>query len=317
MGCFVSRAGFRNTTGGTEKEQGFILLPLLLFLMVCSSVILYYGRSVYLESEAAREHLCRKQLETIAQSFMFTAIQQENDAEITSAAYALPPLQPGNSEVQVSVSVNRVKDLGMRFLKVNVSNSGSDVFSLRQCSMFFPGSLLQQFSETPLIVTGSTMQEKSEKKDMDSITGKSYGAAFPQFSVEEIAGWASTDFPSALELQRDGLSGWIYLCRNKIELPKGLKVNGDGILAFADDVTIDDNTVLTGRIVVLAERNLRIGNHVRLNKALLLCRGKLTIGTDSIINGAVMAQQGAVVDENALITGDREVLEPFNSIISY
>ena len=56
---------------------------------------------------------------------------------------------------------------------------------------------------------------------------------------------------------------------------------------------------------------------MRLNKALLLCRGKLTIGTDSIINGAVMAQQDAVVDENALITGDREVLEPFNSIISY
>ena len=96
-----------------------------------------------------------------------------------------------------------------------------------------------------------------------------------------------------------------------------MKVNGDGILAFADDVTIDDNTVLTGRIVVLAERNLRIGNHVRLNKALLLCRGKLTIGTDSIINGAVMAQQDVVVEENTVISSDREVLEPFNSIISY
>ena len=210
-----------------------------------------------------------------------------------------------------------MKDLGMRFLKVNVSNSGSDVFSLRQCSMFFPGSLLQQFSETPLIVTGSTMQEKSEKKDMDSITGKSYGAAFPQFSVEEIAVWASTDFPSALELQRDGLSGWIYLSRNKVEIPKGLQINGDGILAFADDVTIGDNTVFTGRVIVLADRGLCIGSHVRLNKALLLCRGKLTVGTESIINGAVMAKQDAIVDENAVVIGDREVLEPFNSIISY
>ena len=317
MRCFISGNAFRNTTGGTEKKQGFILLPLLLFLMICSSVVLYYGRSVYQESEAAQEHLRRKQLETIAQSFILTAIQQEKDTEIASAAYSLHPLWPGNNEVQVYVSVNRVEDLGLRFLKVNVSDSDRVDFSLRQCSMFFPVSLLQQFAESPLIITGSTRQEKSEKKDKDTITGKSDGAAFPQFSVEEIAGWASTDFPSALELQRDGLSGWIYLCRNKIELPKGLKVNGDGILAFADDVTIDDNTVLTGRIVVLAERNLRIGNHVRLNKALLLCRGKLTIGTDSIINGAVMAQQDAVVDENALITGDREVLEPFNSIISY
>ena len=317
MGCVVRRVGFRSTTGGTEKEQGFILLPLLLFLMVCSNVLLYYGRSVYLESEAAREHLYRKQLETIAQSLMFTAIQQEKDTEIASADYALQSLQPGNREVQVSVSVNRVKDLGMRFLKVNVSSSGSDDFSLRHCSMFFPGSLLQQFSETPLIVTGSTMQEKSEKKDMDTITGKSYGAAFPQFSVEEIAVWASTDFPPALELQRDGLSGWIYLSRNKVEIPKGLQINGDGILAFGDDVKIGDNTVFTGRVIVLADRGLHIGSHVRFNKALLLCRGKLTVGTESIINGAVMAKQDAIVDENAVVIGDKEVLEPFNSIISY
>ena len=293
------------------------MLPLLLFLMVCSSMVLCYGRSVCQESEAVREHLRRKQLETIAQSFMLTAIQQENDTEISSAEYSLHPLQPGNSEVRVSVSVNRVKDLGMRFLKVNVSDSGPDDFSLRQCSMFFPGSLLQQFEEAPLVVTGSAMQEKQEKKNMDTITGKSYGAVFPQFSVEEIAVWASTDFPSALELQRDGLSGWIYLCRDKTELPKGLQVNGDGILAFADDMTISDNTVFTGRVIVLADRNLRVGSHVRLNKAFLLCRGKLTVGTGSIINGAVMAQQDALVNDNSVITGDREVLEPFKSIISY
>jgi hypothetical protein len=317
MKYFVGWAAFRNTTGGTEKKQGFILLSLLLFLMVCSSMVLYYGRSVYQESEAAREFLRRKQLETIVQSFMFTAIQQEKDTVITSADYSLHSLQPGNGEALISVSVNRVKDLGMRFLKVNVSDSGPGGFSLRQCSMFFPRSLFQQFSETPLIVARSTMQEKSEKKDMDTITGKSYGAAFPQFSVEEIAVWASTDFPSALELQRDGLSGWIYLSRNKVEIPKGLQINGDGILAFADDVTIGDNTVFTGRIIVLADRGLRIGSHVRLNKALLLCRGKLTVGTESIINGAVMAKQDAMVDENAVVTGDREVLEPFNSIISY
>ena len=117
------------------------MLPLLLFLMICSSVVLYYGRSVYQESEAAREHLRRKQLETIAQSFILTAIQQEKDTEIASAAYSLHPLWPGNNEVQVYVSVNRVEDLGLRFLKVNVSDSDRVDFSLRQCSMFFPISI--------------------------------------------------------------------------------------------------------------------------------------------------------------------------------
>ena len=316
MRCFVSEGKFSYTAGGTERKRGFVLLPLLLLLMVCSGIVLCYGRRAYQEAEAAREFLCRKQLETIAQSFMFTALQQEKETEITNAVYSLNPLQPGNDEVQVSVSVNREKDLGMRFLKVDVSDSCSNVFSLRQCCMLFSDSMRQQFERSPIVVTGSVTQEESGEKKI-TITSKSDGAVFPQFSVEEIAAWASTDFPSALELQRDGLSGWIYLCRNEITFPKGLNVNGDGILAFADNVTIGDNTVFTGRIIILADRSLRIGSHVKLENALLLCRGKLTIGSDSVINGAVMVQQNAALGGNLTITGNREVLEPFYSIISY
>ena len=56
---------------------------------------------------------------------------------------------------------------------------------------------------------------------------------------------------------------------------------------------------------------------MKLGNALLLCRGKLIIGSDSVINGAVMVQQDAILDGNSTVTGDREVLEPFYSIISY
>lgn len=314
---FCKRFFLHDATGGTKRKQGFILLPLLLFLMVCSGIILCYGRSVYQEAAATREFLCRKQLETIAQSFMFTALQREKETEITNAAYNLDALQPGNDKVQISVTVNRVKDLGMRFLKVDVSDSCSNEFSLRQCGLFFPDSLLHQFAESSLVVTDSSVQGKPEKENMGSITGNSDGAVFPRFSVEEIAVWASTGFPSALELQRDGLSGWIYLCRNEISLPKGLQVNGDGILAFANDVTIGDNAKFTGRIIILADCNVRLESNVKLEKALLLCRGKLTLGTDSIIKGAVMARQGVVLADTSEIICDREVLEPFNSIISY
>jgi UDP-3-O-[3-hydroxymyristoyl] glucosamine N-acyltransferase len=56
---------------------------------------------------------------------------------------------------------------------------------------------------------------------------------------------------------------------------------------------------------------------VKLEKALILCQGNLTVGTDSIINGAVMVQKNAKVDSKSKITGDREVLEPFKSMVSY
>lgn len=316
MRCFVSDVFFRDAAG-TKRGQGFILLPLLLCLMVCSGIVLCYGRSVYREVEADRDFLCRKQMETIAQSFMFTALQQEKETEITNAVYNLNPLQPGNVKAQIYVAVNRVKDLGMRFLKVTVSDTCTNDFSLRQCGVFLPDFLVQQFTESPLIVTRSAAQGESEEKETYTITSKSDGAVFPQFSVEEIAAWASTDFPSALELQRDGLSGWIYICRNELSLPKGLRVSGDGILAFTDHVTVGDNVEFTGRVIILADRNLYLGSNVKFEKALLLCRGKLTAGKECMIKGAVMAQQDALLEDTAEIIFDREVLNPFNSIISY
>lgn len=293
------------------------MLSLLLFLMVCSGLALCYGRSVLRETETAREFLCRKQLEIIAQSFVSVALKQENETELTDAVYKLPSLHPGNDEVQISTTVNRVKDLGLRFLKVDVSDSLLNSFTLRQCVMSLPEPLHQKFVSSPVVVLSSDAQERSEEKNTNTITSKSDGVAFPQFSVEEIAIWTSTDLPSAMELQRDGLNGWIYHCSKGISLADGLNVNGDGILAFAEDVTIGDNTVFTGHIIILANRDLRIGNRVKLEKALILCQGNLTVGSDSSINGAVLVQKNAIVDSRSKITGDREALEPFNSMISY
>ena len=105
MECCVGGADYLETAGGTKRKQGFILLPLLMFLMVCSGVVLCFVRNVYQEVEAAREYLCRKQLESIAQSFMSAALQQEKDTEIANAVYQTNPLQPGNNEAQDSVTV--------------------------------------------------------------------------------------------------------------------------------------------------------------------------------------------------------------------
>jgi len=299
-----------------KRNKGFILFPVLLFLIACSGVAMTGLHTVALEAAAANEFLRHRQLETITQSFMQTALYQEEQTEITDGTYQLGFLHPGKEPVNVTVKVNREPSLGLRFLQVDTVTSHDDKFSLRQCRIRFSDSLLQQFANSLFIVPDAAVQKEQEEKDV-SITGNTGGAVFPDFSMESIANWASTDFPSALELQSDGLSGWIYLTREKLSFPKGITVHGNGILAFTDNIVISDDSTFTGRIILLADGNVRIGSRVRLEKALLLCRGKLTVGTDSFINGAVMAQQDAVLGEGVTFTGDREVLEPYNSIVSY
>ncbi|MBQ8919737.1 MAG: hypothetical protein IJ056_06505 [Acidaminococcaceae bacterium] len=303
--------------GGKDKEQGFILLPLLLFLLVCSGIALAYMRTIVQELDTAKEFLHYRQLETVVQSFVKTALYQEDETVITDAVYHLEPLYPGKESVTLTVKVNREEALGMRFLQVDAVDSCDDAFSLRQCRIRFSDSLCQQFEQSCFIVLGSEIWEDQTEKSMASITGKTDGAVFPQFSVGNIAVWASTDFPSALELQRDGLSGWFYLSRDRLTLPARLAVNGDGILAFADNITIGDDSVFTGRIVLVADGNVHVGSRVRMENVLLLCKRTLTVGSDSFINGAVMVQQDAVIGKGTKIEGNREVLNQFDSIVSY
>ena len=247
---------------------------------------------------------------------MQTALFQEDRIGITDATYYLEPLRPGKDAVNLQVTVNHEDSIGLRFLQVRAETSENNGFSLRQCRITLPDTLIQQITHYSQAAFHLADKEYQQEENI-SITSKSEGVAFPQFSAERIADWAITDFPSALDMQHDGLYSWIYFGREKVFMPKGLTVHGEGILMFADDFVIADNSVFTDRIIILADKNVLVGSHVRLEKALLLCRGKLTIGTDSYINGAVLAQQGLSLGDQTMITLDREVLTPFNSIISY
>ena len=53
-----------------------------------------------------------------------------------------------------------------------------------------------------------------------------------------------------------------------------------------------------------------------MDKVLLLCKGKLTVGSDSFINGAALIQQNSVLGARVTLKEDKEVLNPFDSIIS-
>ena len=284
----------------TGKKDGFILISLLMFLLVISVVAISLVRNVTQELSVVQETVRVKQLETIVQSFMYTALQQEKFDGITEAVYQLEPLLPGRENVILRVMVHRDNTLGMRFLKVKAEDACNNEFTLRQCRVDFPEDLIQQLTQYSNILSAVQFEGNNPEGKYVTITSKSDGAAFPHFSAEDIAVWASTDFPSLLELQRDGLNGWIYFSREKISLSKGLTVHGKGILMF-----------------VLADKNLIIGNNVRLDKALLLCRGKLTVGTDSLINGAVLTQQQVNLGNGTRVTVDTEVMEPYDSIISY
>lgn len=299
-----------------EGTGGFVIFPLLMMLAMLAVAAALYTQVILSELEAAGEFVLRSQLEALVQSVVQTALAQEKKTEIQKGFWPVGRMMPGNHAVNLSVEVKRLDELGMRALFVSAADEGGHDFHLRQCRIAFPDALVEQFEHSAFVVLKSLSQGVSPKESMP-VTSEEEGAVFPQFYVDDFADWFSRDFPGMQELQQEGLNNWIYIDDGLLEFPQGLTVKGRGILAFTRPVTIRDQVTFADRIIIIANDDVRIGRHVKLQKAFILCRGNLTIGDDSIVNGGFLVQHKAILGNNVLLTGDKEVIKEFQTIISY
>ena len=75
--------------------------------------------------------------------------------------------------------------------------------------------------------------------------------------------------------------------------------------------------IVSDRVLIIANSELRIGDRVKLEKACIVCRGNLIVGSDAVLNGACIVKHNALLQDRVRLTPDREVLTPFETIISY
>lgn len=297
-------------------NSGFISLSLLFFFFLGSFVGVVYTQNILYEVNAAQEFLRKEQLEALAQSFLHTALANEEKIPLTSASYEVGELIPGHAPATVSASVKHLESLGLRLIKVSASDDRDNEFHLRQCRICFPDPLFQQLNETPFIAFGDVAQGQVLEESMP-ITSELHGAAFPQFQVDDFAGWFSRDWPSNVKLQQEGLWNWLLICPGLGRIPRGMVLNGRGILAFERSAVIEEDVIVSDRVLIIANSDLRIGDRVKFEKACIVCRGNLTVGSDTVLNGAFIVQHNVQLQDRVMLTPDREVLTPFETIISY
>lgn len=309
-----SKADAKSVKG--PHSPGFISLSLLLFFLLGSLAGVTYTKNILYEVNAAQEFLCKAQLEALAQSFLHTALANEEKIPLVSASYEVGKLIPGNASATVSASVKRLESLGLRLIRVSASDNRENEFHLRQCRICFLDSLLRQLSEDPFIAFGDVSQGQSLEGSMP-ITSALHGAAFPQFQVDDFADWFSRDWPSIEKLQQDGLWNWLLICPGLGRIPRRIVLHGRGILVFERPAVIEEDVIVSDRVLIIANSDLRIGDRVKLEKACIVCRGNLIVGSDAVLNGACIVKHNALLQYRVRLTPDREVLTPFETIISY
>ena len=92
-------------------SPGFISLSLLLFFLLGSLAGVTYTKNILYEVNAAQEFFGKAQLEALAQSFLHTALANEEKIPLVSASYEVGKLIPGNASATVSASVKRLESL--------------------------------------------------------------------------------------------------------------------------------------------------------------------------------------------------------------
>ena len=88
-------------------------------------------------------------------------------------------------------------------------------------------------------------------------------------------------------------------------------LKGDAFLISEKNITIENNLHLLGRVTIVVGDNLIIGDNVQMERALLIVKNNLRIGTNCRIKGIVAAGGEITIGVNFSLQRREDVLEPY------
>ena len=88
-------------------------------------------------------------------------------------------------------------------------------------------------------------------------------------------------------------------------------LKGDAFLISEKNITIENNLHLLGRVTIVVGDNLIIGDNVQMERALLIVKNNLRIGTNCRIKGFVAAGGEITIGVNFSLQRREDVLEPY------
>ena len=271
---------------------------------------LYY--SLREEIEAESKIVLHNQLQAATGDVMSCVLRKEQSSNLTeSFRLEEQMLYPGQKVMQTEVVLERAESLPGR--KVSVISIADDMqIRLAEVCLQPPLGRGQEFYENTL--TAGRKINGDFNKYNDLICVGEAGDILETLDIGAYKKWSHYSFLTDDEYRQLGFGKGIYYSDDLYgaRLPCIVEaLKGDAFLISEKNITIENNLHLLGRVTIVVGDNLIIGDNVQMERALLIVKNNLRIGTNCRIKGIVAAGGEITIGVNFSLQRREDVLEPY------
>jgi hypothetical protein len=296
------------------SQKGYLVIYVILLILFLSSVAIAISRPILAELIATEENLRMRRIMVMAHEIMQCALAwEEKHGKIQEMNFPVT-IYPPKSTVDMRLTVQENKMVGLRLVTVTASVGVEPHYILKQVRWTFPKLVQEQLQTKGIMCRGKISGQMAAVKDL--LYTSDEGAIFPDFKVSELEKWTAATCLSPLELARYGLGGRMYVYRSQktYQVPQNSNISGLGILVFPGTVVIKKGACFNERLVLVTEGDLYLEDDVKLQQALIFCKGNVYIGNNVMFKGGVFVQGNLHLGTGFKFTHLKNAALPFTTI---
>lgn len=287
-----------------RSAQGNIALPCLFLslalILFTAPLLLWCGR----EAVQEREFVRRQQLRMLCASILQNKSRQEVPAG--NFVWAEGVLQPGAEPVSVTGMSSYSSDDLFHYLEVvaqPAKNVGA-VQRLRRLQISF-SELQQRLAGRCVLAAINLKGEEFLPTEAMYIQASTEEVKLPQFSF--LTGKTAKNM-NMQDIAVTGLSAvGYYLPTGTLKFPAKKIIHGTSVVVNHSEINVGAETHFPDRVVLASESSsITLGQNVRMDKALILAKGTVTLGAGCNIRGLIIAKQ-IILQGKVTLTPDADV----------
>lgn len=296
------------------SQKGYLVIYVILLVLLLSSVAIAISRPILAELIATEENLRMRRIMVMAHELLQCALAgEEKQGKIQGMNFPVT-IYPPQSTVDMKFTVQEDKMVGLRLVTVAASIGAKPYYILKQVRWTFPKLVQEQLQTKGIMCGGKINGQRAAVTDL--LYTSSEGAIFPDFKVSEFEKWTTTACPAPLELARYGLGGKMYVYRSQkaYQVTQNSNISGLGILVFPGAVVLNKGVCFNERLVLVTEGDLYLEDYVKLQQALIFCKGNVYIGNNVTFKGGLFVQGNLYLGTGFKFTHLKNAASPFPTI---
>lgn len=296
------------------SQKGYLVIYVLLLVLLLSSAAIAILRPILAELRATEENLRMRRIMVMSHELLQCALAWEEKHEKIQEMNFPVTIFPPKSTVDMKLTVQENKMVGLRLVTVAASIGAEPHYILKQVRWTFPKAVQEQLQTKGIMCGGKITGYRPAVTDL--LYTSSEGAIFPDFKVSELENWTTAICPSPLELARYGLGGRMYKYRTQktYQVMQNSKISGLGMLTFPGAVVINKGACFNERLVLVTEGDLHLQDHVKLQQALVFCKGNVYIGNNVTFKGGLFVRGNLNIGTGFKFTHLKNAASPFPTI---